>query len=195
MVSFFRNEAREGLGGGGYVERTRLSIHHCNFSSNVCGGGGGGLYITKTSHLEMNNSSILSCNAPQGGGILASGNSFLDVLSCRFVGNSATTDGGAITSLDTSSVRLQDTVFKANRAQNGGCIAMKYGIGSLQNATASSGTLSASWLKCFENHASFTNDGFGGLYICKVCGEVSASRSFCSIKLVVVVLSIAASLV
>ena len=177
MVYFFGNEAREGLGGGGYIERTRLSIHHCNFSSNVCGGGGGGLYITKTSHLEMNNSSILSCNAPQGGGILASGNSFLDVLSCRFVGNSATTDGGAITSLDTSSVRLQDTVFEANRAQNGGCIAMKYGIGSLQNATASSGTLSASWLKCFENHASFTNDGFGGcIYLQGVRGSISESK-------------------
>lgn len=112
----FRTNRAQSLGGAIAVawQGPRLVLDSCRFLGNVAGWGGacyGGALWARSCRLEDNQAGL--------GGALA-GQDSLDLEGCVFVGNRATDQGGALSTLGTGASRVASCLFLRNRAGQDG---------------------------------------------------------------------------
>jgi predicted outer membrane repeat protein len=150
---------------GGAIQNTGvLSITNGTLDSNVAPGQGGA--ITSTGALTVINTTISNNSAGIGGGIWHStgGQSFL-VLNSTFAGNNGTTDGGAISADDNTSLGpvaiVQTTLANNTSASGGGIFVAQPGV-SIDRSLIAQNTAGAG-PDCFTAATSINSLGFNFL--------------------------------
>jgi len=99
-----------------------VAIANTDFSDCMSVSNGGALSLSETT-LDLLNEEFSNCQSSgNGGAIFAVGNSLLNVKSCIFLGNNATSDGGAFF-LQASSMEVFKSQFINNTATVGGAYA------------------------------------------------------------------------
>ncbi len=94
------NGAVEYCGGGLYCHSSSPTIHHCRFTANTAGFGGGGLSATDDSNAVIINCTFTANAAPYGGGVDVPSPGHATVTDCVIMNNTATEGGGGIVSGD-----------------------------------------------------------------------------------------------
>lgn len=132
----------EGDGGtihldGGFTKIFNVTI------TNSSSTNGGGIYVTSSAYLRLQESSISNCGSVAGGGaIVNKGTTY--ILSCSFNNNVATTRGGAIWSSNSLTVGFSD--FIGNRSAigehdgDGGALHVDAGTAQLEYVTITGNT-------------------------------------------------------
>lgn len=112
-------------GGGILLTRARLVMHHCmmlNDSADT-GGGIGGMSGT----LELDSVIFQGCHASKGGAVGFSG-SAATISRCRFVGNTAKGEGGAVyCNARSKGLKVERCEFIENKAEKGGGLVHRSG--------------------------------------------------------------------
>lgn len=149
-VTISNSAFEQNEGSGLHTSRGEIDVSDSTFTSNSRGIYVflGGASVIRRSRFDSN-SQLLSA---AGGGVYAS-NVTIDILSSDFVGNSATTHGGAVALVGTGADRILDCTFVDNVADDNGGALYASGVGS---ATLSLGSSS------FRGNAA-TNGG--GVYL------------------------------
>merc|ERR1712168_287759 len=96
-----RNQAKKGNGGGVAATSSELTLRDTIISDNSAGGStldgrGGGLYMSKSAHCTMSNSSVTLNRAVAGAGIYINTNSSLTATFSMMQNNLASSDGNSI---------------------------------------------------------------------------------------------------
>lgn len=119
--TFIGNQAVESEGGAIFCHNGYPKVTNCVFTGNTADRGGAvssmGSHVTLVGCVFVNNEAT---NAGQGGAAFNSSQASDSFLNCRFFGNTATDQGGAICGM--GSLAVTNCVFSGNSAQNGGAI-------------------------------------------------------------------------
>lgn len=139
----FEKNSSEGNGGAVYSENNDLTVSSSSFTGNTAVNYGGALYLTDTSAtiedsvFGSEDPELGSNSGSMGGAIYTDGK--LEISNTNFIGNSATTYGGAIAgTIDgKGDVSLSNGIFSKNQAGSGGAIAL-WSNGDVDEPSASS---------------------------------------------------------
>ena len=99
-----------------------VTIANSTFQRNrAIGQSGSVLRSTSTASLRIEDSYFAENNATVGGA-MALDHSNVELIRCRFEGNSAASAGGALSITNGSAFRIEETTFSRNRAVSGGAV-------------------------------------------------------------------------
>lgn len=119
--TFIGNQAVESEGGAIFIYSGYPKVTNCVFTGNTADRGGAvssmGSHVTLVGCVFVNNEAT---NAGQGGAAFNGNGASDSFLNCRFFGNTATDQGGAICGM--GSLAVTNCLFSGNSAQNGGAI-------------------------------------------------------------------------
>ncbi|NLV42855.1 MAG: PASTA domain-containing protein [Candidatus Hydrogenedentes bacterium] len=127
-------------GGGVYSHFGKPSLSACVFSRNSALQGGGGLWNSRTSALVMNCLFVANTVYSEygwqvnGGGIMNSYGSSMEVVNCTFTENISSGQGGALYNQEYAQASLKNSIVWGNEAPEGAGI---WSIGYLANTLAS----------------------------------------------------------
>ena len=118
-------------GGGIHLTSSALTLHDCTLSRNSAANQGGGIRVIDGGHLVLINCALIENAAGNGGGGINAGERCEVVLrNCTLLKNQARNTlqpGGAIYTLNDSSLTLSDCLFTENLAGEGGAVAVYQG--------------------------------------------------------------------
>lgn len=181
--STFRNNKCNS--GGGALElldnHPSISIWNSSFISNmaVISGGGSMLISMGNANIMIANSLFMSNEGPTGGIYIDNGNIGIQIISCEFLENRATSDGGAlILQSSNADVHITNCLFRGNSGYRGGGISIQLSntLIRISNCTfagntaanTGGGILFGSWNQFVISNSTFLrNEGVdgGGLYL------------------------------
>ena len=146
--SLFKQNTATYSGGAIHIQKTRGSFINCTFERNSAKSllnkktAGGAISSLDRSNITVQQSFFKQNTAPYSGGAIHMQKTQGSFVNCTFERNSAKglphkkTAGGAISSGDTSSITVQENLFKENTATySGGAIDMQKTRGSFVNCT------------------------------------------------------------
>ena len=108
------------VGGGlGITNGARVKVEDCHFERNRSTGRGGAVNLER-GHLELHRCTIAENEALEGGGLYVGGDATALVSECMFAWNVASRRGGGLAAIDGAQVRVQDTRFESNAAEEAG---------------------------------------------------------------------------
>ena len=113
-----------GRGAGIYIDYSTVTMDNSAIVSNTAGQSGGGIRLYGTSTLTVLNGSTIADNQSlngEGGAIAAIGSPTINISNAILMGNTASTDGGAIY-LDAGTLNMAYTHLYGNSAERGGAI-------------------------------------------------------------------------
>jgi len=120
---FTGNWSIGGSGGGAYCGAdSSATFIRSLFASNWAGSNGGGAYCKQASQARFDRCEFTYNWAGSGGGLYCGHDCIGEVSQCRFTGNNATRDGGAIFWALDSLVSVADCNFASNSAEYGGAL-------------------------------------------------------------------------
>jgi len=103
-------------GGGIYVANARPTLRFLVLADNNADRGGGGLYVTRTSSVNISNSTIRNNFGFIGGGVVVINESRLTVTDCLIEGNTTNEHGAGIHCTLDSELNLEDVIIRENEA-------------------------------------------------------------------------------
>ena len=144
-------------GGGVLAMDGTGAFENCSFTGNNSNAGdnGGGMLLSSTACVSLNNCSFSGNVAGKGGAVYFTSNSRVSLAGCDFSSNNAD-DGGAFYMAGQAVVSLANCTFTSNRAGYGGAAGFEQGEGS---------------------YFAFTNSVFASNFSTKYGGAVSCCRS------------------
>jgi len=158
---FFENEASSN-GGALYINNSSVTLENCSFSQNSARdewGGGGAIFVTGVSILNINDCEFSKNSAAAGGAILNGYEDTIVIVNSNFEKNSAHKWGGAIFTNASASFTIENCIFTENNANwHGGAIHINWESSPTitnsifyQNKAGSGGGGGAIWIQpgCF----------------------------------------------
>ena len=162
----FTNNSVTSGGGGAHMNKGKASYLECSFTQNSCDIQGGGIY-TFYGPVTVEDSTFYMNTAPDGAGIsIDYDNGQTDYIRrCRFVSNTASSEGGGFHSYARDCV-FESCSFEYNSAPNGGGVRLHAGSGATANPD---------YQTALNNCTFYKNDattGFGGGMVNTLCPMV-----------------------
>jgi len=167
------------FGGGIYDQNSTLSLSDSQFTGNVAGGGGGGLYAGGS--LDVTNTTFANNRTNGAGGALEAGSVLANLTNDTFFGNVSAGSGGAIENNGSGGIAfLSDTITGNTAGNNGGGVDVASAPSLLRftNAIVFGNSAAATGPDLFTNGVAVTDQG-GNLI-----GNTSGSTGFGSGTLV-----------
>ena len=120
-----------GGGGGGYVDGGGIEVSGAALTGNTATGNGGGLFLTGDSWSSVASTAFTANRGDYGGAVFLGGSAELELDTCGFTENAATSNGGAIRwnpNRRSGYLQVTSSVFSENTADwYGGAIAANKG--------------------------------------------------------------------
>jgi cysteine-rich repeat protein len=135
-----RNGDRSGTGQDGagiYINGSDVTIRNCEIRDNINADDGGGLFATGGSFVYLSDSLLLFNTATDdGGGAMVRNGSSALIERCSFIGNTGGSGGqGGGLAVTNAAVVMLNSIFVQNTCNTGGAIAVSSGTLGMTNCT------------------------------------------------------------
>ncbi|MEO6670666.1 MAG: right-handed parallel beta-helix repeat-containing protein [Ferruginibacter sp.] len=120
----WRNEALNGVGGGGIFSNSTASpiINNCSINSNSttgAGSNGAGVYFASTAGTISTCTFTSNGSSAEGGGLYIATTGAPAVTDCDFTSNTSVSNGGGLCNYSSAAINIADCDFTSNAAPDG----------------------------------------------------------------------------